>query len=100
MDLPNIPVAQLTAPALLGITVLLILLGRLKPKSDVDRADKLAEDWRLVYLTEKAAHDVTRAQNAELLEVAKTTHSLVLAVFGSPEQTRQTGGADVVSARE
>ena len=98
MDLTGIPFADLAPPTLLGLTVLLILLGRLKPKVDIDRADAAAEQWRLAYEAEREARAIADAQTAELLELAKTTHSIVLALFGSRERAKQSGGADVVSA--
>ena len=94
----GIPVANLTASGLLSITVLLILLGRLKPKSDVDRADAAAEKWRLAYEAEREARAISDAQTTELLELAKTTHDIVYATFNPPGRIHQSGGADVVSA--
>lgn len=98
MELTGIPWSQLTPPVLLGIAVLLVLLGRLKPKSDIDKADEAAEKWRLAYEAEREARAVADAQTAELLELAKTTHSIVLALFGSSGQRHQSGGAGVVSS--
>jgi hypothetical protein len=100
LDLTGIPFGDLAPPTLLGVTVLLILLGRLKPKVDIDKAEEAAEKWRLAYEAEREARSVADAQTAELLELAKTTHSIVLALFGASDRTRQSGGADVVSAKD
>ncbi len=95
MTFEGIPIGDLSVSALLGIAVLLILLGRLKPKSDVDRADAAADKWRLAYEAEKEARAAADAQAAELLEVARTTHQIVVALFGATEGKRRSGGADV-----
>lgn len=96
--LDGIPFNNLTAPALLGITVLLILLGRLVPwfiyKSKVEEAEK----WRLAYEVERKARMASDAQTTELLELAKTTNSIVVAAFGGSPRYRQAGEANVVSA--
>jgi len=98
MDLTGIPLANLTASTLLGITVLLILLGRLKPKTDVDKAEEAAEKWRQAYEKEREARAIADGQTAELLELAKTTHQMMVALFGANvPYTRRSGGADVVS---
>lgn len=95
--LDGIPFADLTAPTLLGITVLLLLWGKLVPRSTlVDKATE-AEKWQKAYEVERDARIASDAQTAELLEVAKTTHSIVAAVFGTPVQQRQAGEAYVVS---
>lgn len=80
--------------------MLLILIGRLKPKSDIDAAHEACEKWRLAYEAEREARGISDAQTAELLELAKTTHSIVLALFGSADRARHSGGADVVSSKD
>jgi hypothetical protein len=100
MTIEGFTAGDLTASALLGITILLILFGRLKPKSDVDRADKNAENWRLVAEAERAARVAADAQTAELLELAKLTYSVMCAVFEVQTKAHRSGGADVVSTRE
>ena len=100
VDLTGIPFGDLAPPTLLGVAVLLILFGKLKPKIDVDKAEEAAEKWRLAYEAEREAHAVADAQTAELLELAKTTHTIVLALFRSIDRARQSGGADVVSASD
>lgn len=91
----GIPVADLTAPSLLGICVLLVFFGRLVPRSVLkDKADE-SEKWRLAYEAERNARTLSDAQTTELLETAKTTHKVVEAIFA--EYQRRSGEAHVVS---
>jgi hypothetical protein len=100
MPLEGIPLGNLTAAGLLGIAVLLILLGRLKTKSDFDKVEEAAEKWRQAYETEREARAAADAQTAELLELAKTTHQVVIALFGATQRYQKSGGADVVSTSQ
>jgi len=94
--LDGIPFDKLTAPVLLGIAVLLLLLGRLIPRPFYkDKSDE-AERWRLAYEAERKARAIADAQTVELLELAKTTHNIIVAIFAATERARQSGGADVV----
>lgn len=87
--LDGIPFADLTAPTLLGITVLLLLLGKLVPRSTLmDKAEE-AEKWRKAYEIERETRISADAQTIELLEFAKTTNAIVVATFGSPYNPRQ-----------
>lgn len=85
---------------LVGIFFLLMFFGRIKPKSDVDRADAAAEKWRQAYETEREARATADAQTAELLELADTTQSILIALRDAVMQSRRTGGADVVSSSQ
>lgn len=97
----GIPFASLTAPTLLGITVLLILLGRLVPRSALKDKDKQIDAWKKAAETAREGLLATSAQTAELLEVAKTTNSIVVATFGTPEQrARESGGTNVVPTKK
>jgi hypothetical protein len=89
--LDGLPIGELTAPALLGITVLLLLLGRIVPRATYQDKAKEAEKWRLAYEAEAKARATSDSQTAELLEVAKTTHKIIVAVFGAEERTRRAG---------
>ena len=97
--LEGIPFERLTAPTLLGIAVLLIFLGRLVPRSFYKDKVAEAEKWRLAYETEREARATSDAQTAELLELAQTSHQLLVAMFGASEH-RRAGGADVVQATQ
>lgn len=92
----GIPLSTLTPAALLGLTVLFILLGRLVPRATyLDKVNE-AKAWQAAYETSEKARVASDAQTRELLELAKTTNSIVYALFGSTERARQAGGiADV-----
>jgi hypothetical protein len=93
----GLPIAQLTASTLLGIAVLLILFGRLVPRSTLTKAEKNAEQWRLAYEAMKERSDTSDAQTAELLELAKASYSIMVAMFGTAtSNSRLSGEARVV----
>lgn len=97
--LDGIPLADLTAPTLLGVTVLLMLLGRIVPRSTLKDKANEAEKWRLAYEAQRERSDTAVAQTAELLEVTKASHSVLVAMFGTTkERSRLSGEADVVPA--
>lgn len=95
--LDGIPFADLTPPTLLGLTFILVLIGRLVPRSTLlDKAAE-AEKWRLAYEAMKERSDTSDAQTAELLELAKASHGIMVAVFGTMvERSRLSGEAHVV----
>lgn len=95
--LDGIPFADLTAPTLLGITVLLLLLGRIVPRATYQDKAKESEKWRLAYEAEAKARATSDAQTAELLEVARTTHKIIVAVFGAEERARRAGESAYVA---
>lgn len=57
---------DLGATALLGLVVVMILMGRLNPRS-------VAEFWKNAYLTEKKAGEIKDAQIAKLIDAAHTS---------------------------
>lgn len=87
----GIPIIGLTAPGLLGITVLLLLIGKIVPRSVLQ--DKIDESnrWREAYKEERAARALADKQTAELLELAKTTNSVISAVFGDRMLPKSSG---------
>lgn len=90
-ELMGLPLVGLTAPALLGLTVLLLLTGRLIPRINyLDKATE-SEKWRQAFEAEREARKASDAQTAELLEVAKTTHNIIVAVFHNSELIRRGG---------
>lgn len=92
----GIPISDLTAPTLLGLVVLMVLLGWLVPKAILKEKSTEAERWRLAYEAEREARSTSDAQTVELLELAKTTHNIIVAMFGTTERMGQSGGASVV----
>lgn len=92
----GIPLTNLTPSALLGIAVVLMMFGKLVPRSALTDKDAEVERWRKAYEAEREARATSDAQTAELLEVAKTTHNLIVAMFGTTERVRESGGTHVV----
>lgn len=90
----GVPVSVLSASALLGITVLLLLTGRLVPRVTLTDKMEEAERWRKAYEAEKEARSIADAQATELLEVAKTTHAIISAMASTSERLR--GGPNVL----
>lgn len=96
----GIPLSVLTPGALLGIAILMLFTGRLWTKAAYDEKVKEATQWRLAYEAEREARRTADSQTAELLELAKTTHSFMTAVFQNSERIRQSGGeADAVAPK-
>lgn len=93
--LDGIPLVGLTAPTLLGIAILLILVGRIIPRPFYVEKVTEAERWRLAYEAEREARALSDAQTAELLEVAKTTHNIIVAVFHNSELIKRGGELNV-----
>lgn len=87
----GISIIGLTPPALLGVAILMMLTGRLIPRSTYLDRVKEADQWRKAYEAERAARATSDAQTVELLELAKTTHSFITAVFSNSERIRQSG---------
>lgn len=83
-----VPLYSLTAPTLLGITILLLLTGRIVPRSTLRDKSLEAEKWREAYEKERDARATSNAQTIELLETAKLTHKIVAAMFGTGGRRR------------
>lgn len=97
--LDGVPLTNLTPAALVGIGVILMMLGKLVPRSALMDKDAEVERWRKAYEAEREARATSDAQTAELLEVAKTTHNLIVAMFGTADRIRESGGTDVVPTK-
>ena len=85
----GVPIVGLTAPTLLGIAVLLMLTGKIVPRSTLIDKTKEASDWKAAYEAEREARASSDAQTVELLEVSKTNHAITVAMF---DVIRQAGG--------
>lgn len=92
----GIPIGDLSAPALLGLAILLLLTGRLWSNPAYKAKSDEAEKWRLAYEAERDARATSDAQTAQLLELAKTTHAFITATFSNSEQIRRSGEADAI----
>lgn len=98
MLLGDLSLAVLSSSALLGLTVLLLLTGRIVPRSTLrDRIDE-SERWRSAYEAEREARSLSDAHTVELLEVAKTTQAIILAIAKASETIR-AGGTDAIQKK-
>lgn len=89
--LDGIPIANLTAPGLLSIVVVLILIGRIVPRSTLTDKAADSERWRQAYENERAARQKSDEQTAKLLEVVTTTNDIVKAIYSTSERIRRDG---------
>jgi len=95
----GIPLTNLTASTLLGLTVLLLLLGKIVPRSTYkDKADE-SEKWRLAYEAQRKISETSAEQTAELIELAKTSHSMLVALFNVAEPKQEPGRTHVVPTK-
>jgi hypothetical protein len=88
----GIPVGDFTAPGLLGVAVILILLGRLVPYRILKDKAEESEKWRTAYEEERKARGLADAQTAELLELARTSNHLLESFFGGEDSVPAYGG--------
>jgi len=65
------------------------------PKRTLTDKDAEAARWRKAYEAEREARATSDAQTVELLEVAKTSHDLLVAMYGTAQRIRQSGEPDV-----
>lgn len=86
--------------AIVATISILILTGRLKPRSDLEEKNREAERWRKAYELEREARAKAVDQNDDLLEVAKTTRAIVTALFDNARSAQQSGGEDVVDTQK
>lgn len=93
--LDGIPILDLTPAALLGITVVLLLTGRIVPRAILQDKIEEAGQWRTAYEKEREARATADRQTAELLEVSRTTKKLLEAIFLNSERFRESGDFDV-----
>lgn len=84
----------LSAPALLGLAVFLLLVGKIVPRTTM--LDKMAEAerWRAAYEAEREARGEVEKQTKELYELAKTTHSVIVAMFQTIDHKRGGGNSN------
>jgi hypothetical protein len=84
----GISVIGLTPAALLGIAILMLLTGRLVPRSTYQDKTKEAEQWRQAYEAERSARTKSDAQTRELLEIARMSEHFLSAVFENSERQK------------
>lgn len=90
------PVVGLTAPALLGLAVLLLLFGRIVPRSTMEDKIRECEKWQKACEAEREIRITSDGQTVELLELARTTHSIIFAMFTATKagHMETSGGGD------
>lgn len=108
MDFSKLPLATSSATALLGIVLLLVLLGKLVPRSTLedtreDRDNRLAEKQREVDMW-KSAYDRERDTNTELvrqvgtlMEVARTADHVLRSLPTGTGESSDGSTSSVVS---
>lgn len=84
MDWTQMLTPTLGATGLLAGVVILILTGRLLPKSSVDERvsdkDEQIASWKKAYESALAVQDVQRAHITELLDATRTTTNVIQAL--------------------
>lgn len=92
------------ATGLLALVVIMILTGRLVPRSTFEdlRADKdkQIEVWRSAYETSMSAQDVQREQITALLEAAKTTTHVIQSLPVAPYSNERSARRELAEAEE
>lgn len=72
--------AVLGPTGLLALTVLMVLTGRLVPKTTLDDQKAETANWRTAYNQERDARSTAETQTAELLSLARATNALLVAL--------------------
>lgn len=78
--LEQIPVGVLAPSGLLALAVLLVLTGRLVPRSTYKDALEERDKWHKAADMSEHARDLDAEANRELLELARTTVALLRAL--------------------
>lgn len=90
----SIPLVGLSAPAMLGVLIMMLFTGKLWTNSAYQEKKEEADRWRLAYEAEREARKTSDSQTVELLEVTKTTQGFIEAVFKNSELIRKSGVSD------
>lgn len=81
MDWTHVITPSLGATGLLAVVVILVLTGKLVPRSTVDDLrsdkDKQIDLWRTAYETSMSAQEVQREHISALLEATRTTTHVI-----------------------
>ncbi len=117
MDFTKLPLVTGSATALLGLVLLMVLLGKLVPRSALDDARKDAEQvrkerdkaleekqreadlWRNAFLNEVGVTRELSSQNSQLMEVARTADHVFRSISpaGNGEPPNDGSNSGVVS---
>ena len=92
----DLGLTDLSASALLAVSVIFILTGRLVPRATLQDKGLEAERWRAAYEAERDARSTADAQTLQLIELARTTHDIVEVAFRPKYELRLSGGDDAV----
>ena len=90
--LEGISIVQLTPPVLLGIAILMLLTGRLVPRSIYRDKVHEAEQWRSAYEAEREARTESDTQTRQLLELARVSEPLLTAIVQNSERAKSGEG--------
>lgn len=79
-EIYSIPLAGLTAPALLGIAIVLILSGRLIPRRTYDDLREDRDRWQRAFTVSEEARLSQSKQLDAAMEVGKTVTDVMVAL--------------------
>lgn len=96
----SVPLVGLTAPALLGIAVLLMLTGRIVPRSTLKDKDVEVARWQLAYETEREARIVSDNQTTKLLFAMETNRDVLQALLQALNAEPGSGGLSDVAEKQ
>lgn len=77
LSIADVPISHLTPYGLVGITILLILTGRLIPRRTLDDALHDRDEWRAAHRISETSRAEMAGQVDELLEHARTTDAFI-----------------------
>ena len=86
---------DLTSSSLLALCILLILMGRLVPRSVLRDKDRDVQQWREAFTIERQARMEADSQARELISLTRSTHQIV---FGHPLANPPEANSDDVSS--
>lgn len=98
MAIEGIPLVGLSAPAILGVVIMMILTGKLWTNAAYQEKVSEAERWRLAYEAEREARTLSDRQTINLLEEAKTNRNVLAALINPTGTGPKSGESNVVEA--
>lgn len=101
MDFSKFLVPNLGFGGVVLLVVLLVLWGKLVPRSHLEdiRTDKdqQIKTWQQAYNRSEEARDIMRGQITELLQIARTTNSVIEALPAAVNNSGRRAHAEVPS---
>ncbi|MGA4867551.1 hypothetical protein ACPB9J_33495 [Streptomyces lavendulocolor] len=95
-DVFGLPVSAAGPTTLLALVVLLILTGRLVPRSTLQDMREERDTWRAAHSESEAARQAEREQVGELLEMARLGNQVLNSLPRPPSATREVTPDDRV----